>query len=65
MEPEFYSTNWLYLGKTYLKLGQKEEAKEWLQKTVAFDGAFAGDEEDKQVSVHGLTVIITANVFKY
>ena len=32
---------------------------------MAFDGAFAGDEEDKQVSVHSLTVIVTANVFKY
>ena len=51
MDPGFYSSNWLYLGKTHLKLGEKAKAKEWLQKTVAFDGSFAGDEEDKQVSV--------------
>ena len=51
VEPGFYSTNWLFLGKAYLKLGEKVKAKEWLQKTVACNGCFAGDEEDKQVSV--------------
>lgn len=51
VEPGFYSTNWLFLGKTHLKLGEKAKAKEWLQKTVAFNGPFAGDEEDMQVNV--------------
>lgn len=50
VDPGFYSTNWLFLGKTHLKLGEKAKAKEWLQKTVAFDGSFAGDEEDTQVN---------------
>lgn len=26
--------NWLYLGKSYLHLKQKDEAKRWLQKVV-------------------------------
>ena len=51
VDPGFYSTNWLFLGKTHLKLGEKAKAKEWLQKTVNFDGSFAGDEEDVQVNV--------------
>ena len=49
MEPGFYSTNLLFLGKTYWRLGDKEKAKEWLEKTVAFDGPCAGDVEDIQV----------------
>ena len=57
VEPGFYSTNWLFLGKAHLKLGEKEKAKEWLQRTVAFNGSFAGDEEDKQVHECGITVI--------
>jgi tetratricopeptide (TPR) repeat protein len=48
LEPEFYSTNLLFLGKTYWRLGDKEKAKEWLEKTVAFDGPCAGDVEDIQ-----------------
>ena len=49
VEPGFYSTNWLFLGKAHLKLGEKEKAKEWLQRTVAFNGSSAGNEEDNKV----------------
>ena len=51
VEPGFYSTNWLFLGKTYLRLGEKEKAREWLEKTVAFDGPCVGDVEDIKVCV--------------
>ena len=60
VEPGFYSTNWLFLGKTHLKLGEKAKAKEWLEKTVAFNGSFAGDEEDKQVHQCGVSVIVNS-----
>lgn len=44
-EPGFYCTNWLYLGKTHLKLGHKEEARQWLQKTLEFQATQPDDEE--------------------
>ena len=51
VDPGFYSTNLLYLGKTHLGMGQKEEARKWLTKTVQFDGPCAGDVEDKIVHI--------------
>ena len=44
-EPGFYTTNWLFIGKSYLRLGKKAEAKEWLQKTADHISRTADDEE--------------------
>lgn len=34
VKPGFYPTNWLYLGKTYVQLGQTGKARDWLQKAA-------------------------------
>jgi len=44
VEPGFYSMNFLYLGKTYQRLSQKDKAREYLQKVVDFAG---DNNEDK------------------
>ncbi|XP_062500938.1 regulator of microtubule dynamics protein 1-like isoform X2 [Corticium candelabrum] len=43
--PDFYCDNKLMLGKTHLRLGHKQEAKQWLTKTVAYN---VYRPEDKQ-----------------
>ncbi|NXS09117.1 RMD1 protein, partial [Neodrepanis coruscans] len=45
-DPNFYSKNLLYLGKTYLKLNNKKMALLWLSKAKEYP---AQTEEDKQV----------------
>ncbi|NXV44773.1 RMD1 protein, partial [Uria aalge] len=45
-DPNFYSKNLLYLGKTYLKLNNKKMALLWLSKAKEYP---AHTEEDKQV----------------
>lgn len=45
-DPNFYSKNLLYLGKTYLKLNNKKMALLWLSKAKDYP---AHTEEDKQV----------------
>jgi len=44
VEAGFYSMNFLYLGKTYHRLSQKDKAREYLQKVVDFKG---DNNEDK------------------
>lgn len=29
--------NWLWIGKCHLGLGSKQEAKQWLEKTVSYE----------------------------
>jgi len=45
-DPNFYSKNLLFLGKTYLKLNNKKMALLWLSKAKEYP---AHTEEDKQV----------------
>lgn len=45
-DPNFYSKNLLFLGKTYLKLNNKKMALLWLSKAKEYP---AQTEEDKQV----------------
>ncbi|XP_071641394.1 regulator of microtubule dynamics protein 1 [Temnothorax longispinosus] len=44
-DPNFYSRNLLMLGKTYLKLNRKEDAKKYLKKAAEF---LARDDEDQK-----------------
>ena len=44
--PGFYSRNWLFIGKCYLRLGKKADAKEWLQKTASHT---IDNNDDKEV----------------
>ena len=44
MKSGFYSDNQLQLGLTYLKLGKKDEAKEWFTKLLSYD---AKTDEDR------------------
>ncbi|XP_058833286.1 regulator of microtubule dynamics protein 1-like [Topomyia yanbarensis] len=37
LKPGFYSQNWLYLGKTFLALKQKDKASEWLEKAATVE----------------------------
>jgi len=46
-EPEFYSANWLYLGKVLHQLGQKDKARYWLEKAANYH---PNNEEDVQVN---------------
>jgi len=47
VEPGFYSANWLYLGKVFYQLGQKDKARHWLEKTANYHPK---NEEDVQVN---------------
>ena len=34
VQPGFYVSNWLFLGKVYVQLGKKAEAREWLSRAA-------------------------------
>ncbi|XP_064910004.1 regulator of microtubule dynamics protein 1 isoform X2 [Columba livia] len=53
-DPNFYSKNLLYLGKTYLKLNNKKLALLWLSKAKDYP---AHTEEDKQVQKEALELL--------
>lgn len=54
VEPNFYSKNLLFLGKTYMKLNNRKMALLWLSKAKE---RVAHTEEDKQVNN---PVVVTA-----
>ncbi|KAK8378786.1 hypothetical protein O3P69_009480 [Scylla paramamosain] len=45
LEPNFYSKNLLMIGKSYLMLGKKTEAKEYLQRTLQYPVKTDDDQE--------------------
>nr|XP_009672996.1 PREDICTED: regulator of microtubule dynamics protein 1 [Struthio camelus australis] len=53
-DPNFYSKNLLFLGKTYLKLNNKKMALLWLSKAKDYP---AHTEEDKQVQKEALELL--------
>ncbi|NXF85098.1 RMD1 protein, partial [Eubucco bourcierii] len=53
-DPNFYSKNLLFLGKTYLKLNNKKLALLWLTKAKEYP---AHTEEDKQVQKEALELL--------
>ncbi|NXC39697.1 RMD1 protein, partial [Penelope pileata] len=53
-DPNFYSKNLLFLGKTYLKLNNKKLALLWLSKAKEYP---AHTEEDKQVQKEALELL--------
>lgn len=54
VDPNFYSKNLLMLGKTYMKLGDRERAALWLQKAQDYP---ALTEEDKEVHKEALDLL--------
>ncbi|XP_055038607.1 regulator of microtubule dynamics protein 1 [Misgurnus anguillicaudatus] len=54
VDPNFYSKNLLMLGKTYMKLGDRERAALWLQKAHDYP---ALTEEDKEVHKEALDLL--------
>ena len=48
VEPGFYSTNWLFIGKCHLQLGRVSEGGEWLKKVAAHPGEVVEDLEAKE-----------------
>ncbi|XP_017883500.1 regulator of microtubule dynamics protein 1-like isoform X2 [Ceratina calcarata] len=48
IDPNFYSYNLLMLGKTYLKLNEKEEALKYLKMTMEYPAKSEDDREAKQ-----------------
>lgn len=48
LDPNFYSHNLLMLGKTYLKLNEKEEALKYLKMTIEYPAKNEDDREAKQ-----------------
>lgn len=51
VEPGFYSTNWLYIGKCYLQLGRVQEGGEWLKKVAAYHSEVEEDLEAQQEAI--------------
>lgn len=45
VDPGFYCPNWLYLGKCYLQLGHREEARQWLGRIAGHHSELAEDRE--------------------
>lgn len=54
LEPNFYSKNLLMIGKSYLMLGKKPEAKEYLQRTLSYP---AKTEDDREAVAEAETLI--------
>lgn len=48
VEPNFYSSNLLYIGKCYLKIGKKEEAIEYLKRALNYEQK-SQDDRDSHV----------------
>lgn len=48
VEPNFYSRNFVMLGKIYLKLNRTEEAIEYLRKAVEYHAKNDDDQKAKQ-----------------
>ncbi|KOX67301.1 Regulator of microtubule dynamics protein 1, partial [Melipona quadrifasciata] len=48
IDPNFYSQNLLMLGKTYLKLNQKDQALKYLKRTVEYPAKNEDDRDAKQ-----------------
>ena len=60
MEPNFYSKNHLFLGKTLLQMKKMDEAKMWFEKAI--DDPWK-TEDDKAVCIKmGLFKIKTRNL---
>jgi len=48
IEANFYSHNLLYIGKTYLRLKQLAEARQYLERTTSYDGNSFDDQKAKE-----------------
>ena len=52
VSPGFYSSNWLFIGKCYLSLGKKDEARVWLEKAANYTSdVLMGDDNEVSVCV--------------
>ena len=47
MQPGDYAPNWWYLGQCYMNMGQKEKARQWLEKAAEYQG---DDPDGKEVN---------------
>lgn len=56
IEAGFFSTNWLFIGKCYLKLNKKAEAKPWLQKTADY---VSEDPDEKEAKTEAAQLLRT------
>jgi hypothetical protein len=45
VEPGFYPTNWLFIGKCHLQLGKVEEGSKWLIKIATHQSSVSDDIE--------------------
>ena len=45
VEPGFYPTNWLFIGKCHLQLGKVEEGSKWLIKIATYQSSVSDDIE--------------------
>ena len=45
VEPGFYPTNWLFIGKCHLQLGKVEEGSKWLIKIATHQSKVSDDIE--------------------
>lgn len=57
-------TNWLWLGKTLVKLRKKREAKVWLQKMAEAEVVSVDDKEVRETRSSRLTPLYTLFLFK-
>ena len=47
VNPGFYCSNWLFIGKCYLNLGKKDEARVWLEKAAGYKNeVLMGDDNE-------------------
>lgn len=51
IEPGFYPTNWLFIGKCHLQLGKVEEGSKWLIKIATHQSSVSDDIEAKEEAV--------------
>eukprot|EP01147_Barroeca_monosierra_P002421 gene2421-5362_t len=54
LEPGFYTKNAMYLGKTYLRMGNSSEAKEWLKKCLSMPVV---NEDDREAQSEAQTLL--------
>ena len=63
-EPGFFMTNWLWMGKTLVKLRKKREAKVWLQKMAEAEVVSVDDKEVRETRSSRLTPLYTLFLLK-
>ncbi len=55
VQPNFYSKNTYYIGRTLIAMGRKKEGQEWLKRCLAMPAHNADDREAHDMAIKYLS----------